>query len=62
MKGEYYEIRKNSIGFSNNGRRFKGKCCKDMAGDWFERIIWEDTYTHTHTHTTGDLNNLHFLL
>jgi hypothetical protein len=57
MKVEYYKIRKNSTGFSDNGIRFKGECCKDLESDWFN-----SSNGRTHTHTSGDLNNLHFLL
>jgi hypothetical protein len=35
MKEKFYENRKNSTGFSSNGVRFKGKCFKDLASDWF---------------------------
>jgi hypothetical protein len=61
MRAEYYEIRENSTGFANNGIRFKGKCCKDWASDWFKRSKGR-IHARTHTHTSGDLKKLHFLL
>ena len=52
MKAEYYDIRKNSTRFSNNGIRFKGNVVRIWrvtgSRDSNGRI---HTHTHTHTHT-----------